>query len=191
MLILKKAMTLSIIGITLFVLTYSAWNAKRLEALENNDDWLERVQFQYDENDELLITVEQYNFSEQGQGVIQAVYTPVITVYETLDNINQRFRRFFGIDNLPNQLDIQQENDNLYHNLKNVFLEGWDSYSYEELSAYYFDIDSEYRIIYFEWSHSYELRTYQTLFGLRLWSLSTIQLTYDQLDVYNDQYSWV
>lgn len=190
MVIFKKAITLSVIGITIFVMAASTWNTLRLEALSNGEDWSKSITFQYDENDNVIIDYNNYNYIEQGDGIVESVWQPIENIYNTLDQVSQVLRRFFGLDNLPNQLNIQQENDQLYHNLKDLYL-NWQFYEYEDLKTYYYDIDSQYQLLYFEWSHSYELRTYQTIFGLRLWTVSTIQLTYEELDLYNDQYNWV
>lgn len=188
--ILKKGLTLSIIGITIFVMAFSTWNTLRIEALSNGEDWSQAYTLQYDDNGNVLIDHNHYNFIEQGNGIVESVWQPIEKVYNTLDQVSQVLKRFFGLDNLPNQLDIQQENDQLYHSLKDIYTH-WQFYEYEELKTYYYDIDSQYQLLYFEWSHSYELRTYQTIFGLRLWTISTIQLTYEQLDLYNDHYNWV
>lgn len=189
--ILKKGLTLSIIGITIFVLAFSTWNTLRLDALASGQDWSKAYTLQYDNNGDVIIDYNDYNFIEQGAGIVESVYQPIESIFNTLEQVGNVLRKFFGIDNLPNQLDIQQENDTLYHDLKDVYLLGnWDSYTYEDLQTYYFDIDSEFRLIYYEWSHSYELKTYQVVFGIRLWSISTVQITYEQLDLYNDQYAW-
>ena len=191
MTLLKKGLGLSIIGITIFILAVSFWNANREDALINGQDWTDGVHLQFDENDEVIIDRENFNFQIQGQGVVQAIYQPIETTFNTVDRVYQVISRFFGLDNLPNQETIQQENDQLYHDLKNAYLNFSDLYTYENLTTYYEDLSTEQRILYFEWSNSYEIRTYTVVFGIRLWSSSTVQLTYDELDLLNDQYGWV
>jgi hypothetical protein len=191
MTLLKKGLGLSIIGITIFILGATFWNANRELALLNGDDWTDSVHLQFDENNEVVIDRENFNFQVQGQGVVQAIYQPIETTFNTVERVYQVVSRFFGLDSLPNQEQIQQENEQLYHNLKNAYLNFSDLYTYENLTTYYQDLSQAERILYFEWSHSYELRTYVVVFGIRLWSSSTVQLTYDELDDLNDIYGWV
>jgi hypothetical protein len=191
MTLLKKGLGLSIIGITIFILSVSFWNENRKDALDIGQDWTDSVHLQFDENNQVVIDRDNFNFQVQGQGVIQSIYQPIQTTFYTVERVYNVISRFFGLDNLPNQDLIQEENDELYDELYDVYLYFDDSYTYENFTTYYQDFSQEERILYFEWSHSYELRTYVVIFGVRLWSSSTVQLTYDQLDDLNDIYNWV
>jgi hypothetical protein len=191
MILLKKGLGLSIIGISIFVLMVSFWNSNRQEALINGEDWTDAVHLEFDENNEVIIDRDNFNFQVQGQDVVQAVYEPISWTFTRATIFYDAVAGFFGLDNLPNQDLIQQENDVLYDYLKDAYLSFSDSYTYENLTTYYEDLSDEERLLYFEWSHSYELRTYVVVFGIRLWSSSTIQLSLDELDDLNDIYNWI
>ena len=105
MTLLKKGLGLSIIGITIFILSVSFWNANREEALINGSDWTDAVHLQFDENNQVLIDSNNFNFQEQGQGVVQAIYQPIQTLFNTVERVYNVISRFFGLDNLPNVKD--------------------------------------------------------------------------------------
>jgi hypothetical protein len=186
MALLKKGLTLSMIGITILVLAFSFWNDKRLEALANNEDWSSSYTFQYDINNDVIINHNDYNYIEQGSGVVESVFLPIKTVYDRLVNTYHKIGSFFGIVDLS---DTLQSNETYYGLLKDVYL-NWTLYE-EQGSGYQFYISSSTGLFYSPDDGFYYEETYSTFLGVRLWRTNTKVLTFEELDLYNDQYSWV
>ena len=186
MTLLKKGLTLSIIGITIFVLAFSFWNTRRLEALSNGDDWSSSYTIQYDENNDVLIDVNNYNYIEQGTGVVESIYDPIKAIVDRITFFYHKIGSFFGIVDLSTTLET---NELYYAELSDVYT-NWTLYE-EQSGGYQFYVSASIGLFYSPDDGFYYEETYTTLLGVRLWRTNTRVLTYAELDLYNDQYAWV
>lgn len=188
--ILKKGLTLSIIGITIFVLAFSTWNNLRLDALSNGEDWSKAYTLQYDINGDVVIDHNDYNFIEQGSGIVESVYQPIDFLYTRVTIFYDAIAGFFGLKS-ENLEQIIQDNNTLYGNLSDVYLDNTWVIDYDNGGVYTFYIDASQSIYYNTLYESYNLNTYYVLFGIRLWRTDSIQLDHQQLQDYNNIYNWV
>jgi hypothetical protein len=177
MALLKKGLTLSMIGITILVLAFSFWNDKRLESLANNDDWSSSYTFQYDQNNEVVLDHNDYNYIEQGEGVVEAVLSPILYIYNFAGDVTELWSKFIGSSTEA------QTNDLEYKELKDLYL----SWGTPNNSRYRYEIDNDTDIVYYSITNGYFIHEYTTLFGIRLWYTST-KLTYQELYDLDQQY---
>jgi hypothetical protein len=168
----------------------SFWNSNREEALINGNDWTDAVHLQFDENDEVIIDRDNFNFQVQGQGVVQAVYEPISWTFTRATIFYDAVASFFGLKS-ENLQQIIQQNNSLYGDLKDVYLhESWIlQVERADLLTFYIDISQSlyYNTLY----ESYNLNTYTTFLGIRLWRTESIQIDYDTLNDFNIIYGWV
>jgi hypothetical protein len=190
MILLKKGLGLSIIGISIFVLMVSFWNSNREEALIDGQDWTDAVHLEFDENNEVIIDRDNFNFQVQGQGVVQAVYEPISWTFTRATIFYDAVAGFFGLKS-ENLEQIIQDNNTLYGNLKDVYLDQTWTIDYENGGVYTFYIDISQSLYYNTLYESYNLNTYTTFLGIRLWRTESIQIDYDTLDDLNSIYGWV
>lgn len=186
MILLKKGLTLSMVGITIFVLAFSFWNTQRLQALSNGDDWSTSYTVQYDENNDVIIDMNNYNYIEQGTGVVESIYDPIKSVYDRIVNTYHKIGSFFGFVDLSETLET---NELYYANLNDIYLE-WTLYD-DQGGGYQYYVSASIGLFYSSDDGFYYEETYTTLLGVRLWRTNTKVLTFEELDLYNDQYSWV
>ena len=190
MILLKKGLGLSIIGISIFVLMVSFWNSNRQQELLNGNDWTDAVHLQFDENNEVVIDRENFNFRAQGEGVVQAVYEPISWTFTRATIFYDAVAGFFGLKSVNLELTIEN-NNSIYGNLKDVYLdESW-SITVENGAAITFYIDISQSLYYNALNESYNLNTYTTFLGIRLWRTESIQIDFQQLQDYNDIYGWI
>lgn len=185
---IKWSLSFSMIGITIFVLAASAWNGYKQDALIQGSNWELAYTFEYDENNQVIIDHNNYNYIEQGSNIVNSVYKPIEFVYETLEIVDNTLSRFFNID-ITSQETYRENNELMYAELSDLYLGSyWESSVYQEYISYYYRLSNTQDIVYHDWSYAYELETYYTLFGLRLWKTSSVQLTYQELYDLDQQY---
>lgn len=178
---IKWSLSLSMVGITIFVLSASAWNGYKQDALTVGNDWDLAYTFQYDQNNQVIIDHNNYNYIEQGSNIVNSVYKPIEFIYETLEIIDNTLTRFFNLD-ITSQETFRENNELEYQELFDLYLgSNWDQQVYQEYLSYYYRISSTQDIAYHDWNYAYELETYFTILGLRLWKTSSVQLTYQEL----------
>lgn len=188
MTLLKKGFGLSIIGISIFVLAVSFWNNNRQDALLNGQDWTNAVHLQFNENNDVVIDRENFNFQVQGQGVVQAIYEPISWTFTRATIFYDAVAGFFGLKS-ENLEQIIQDNNTLYGSLKDVYLE-W-TIDYDNGGVYTFYVDASTSYYYNTLYESYNINSYTTFLGIRLWLKDTQQMDHQTLQDLNNIYNWV
>jgi len=188
MILLKKGLGLSIIGISIFVLMVSFWNSNREDALELEQDWTHAVHLQFDENNQVIIDRDNFNFQVQGQGVVQAVYEPISWTFTRATIFYDAVAGFFGLKS-ENLQQIIHDNNSLYGSLRDVYLEWTPDYDNGGVYTFYVDASTSYyyNVLY----ESYNINTYTTFLGIRLWLSDSQQMDHHTLQDLNNIYNWV
>jgi hypothetical protein len=135
----------------------------------------------YFNNQSVDISLEDYNFIEQGSGVIEAIYTPIVNMIDTITTISDRVTKFFG---------IKEQTTINYYDYSTLY-EEFELNQIFGRKIYTYDISTTQQIQYSLDLNSYRLVTYYMILGVRVWEINTEVLTYARLDELNEIYEWI
>jgi hypothetical protein len=135
----------------------------------------------YFNNQSVDISLEDYNFIEQGSGVIEAIYTPIVNMIDTITTISDRVTKFFG---------IKEQTTINYYDYSTLY-EEFELNQIFGRKIYTYDISTTQQIQYSLDLNSYRLVTYYIILGVRVWEINTEVLTYARLDELNQIYEWI
>jgi hypothetical protein len=135
----------------------------------------------YFNNQSIDISLDHYNFIEQGSGVIEAIYTPIVNMIDTITTISDRVTKFFG---------IKEQTTINYYDYSTLY-EEFELNQIFGRKIYTYDISTSQQIQYSLDLNSYRLITYYMIFGVRVWEINSEVLTYARLDELNEIYEWI
>jgi hypothetical protein len=169
MYILKRLMGLSIIGISMLLIGYKVFESNALEyqiidgqeKLVMTDRTLANTYFTYNQDGDVVITSNTYDYISNGAGVIQSMVSVPRGLVSVFTSISRVVNSFFGYSSALDQDNIQNNLDG-YLELEQIYLNGEFTELIPNIRYVYFGEDNgQYYAIEFDLNYGlYELVLY-------------------------------